>query len=192
MPEGTETGIKWWMRYVVVPILGGGGIIAMIIAVIQRPTPSGLPVVSQPLNRIPTVAEPSKSVEKVKDAPRASQKKPRPDPNIGFYAISENSGIQRKGISVVLGETVTFYWSVDHRGDHLTLECGQIERAPGPHGETAYIYHRTDPGSKTWKNLASAGKQEVEVNWDFYACGLSDNVANVGYGLIEIHGVPAN
>jgi hypothetical protein len=36
MPDTSETGIKWWMRYVVVPVLGGGGIIAIAVAVIDR------------------------------------------------------------------------------------------------------------------------------------------------------------
>jgi hypothetical protein len=34
MSNNTETGAKWWLRYVVVPIIGGGGIIAIMVALI--------------------------------------------------------------------------------------------------------------------------------------------------------------
>lgn len=30
-----ETGVKWWIRYVVVPIIGGGGIVAIIVALLS-------------------------------------------------------------------------------------------------------------------------------------------------------------
>src|SRR6266849_10345534 len=39
MPEDTESGFKWWMRYVIVPIIGGGGIIAIVVAIVERPKP---------------------------------------------------------------------------------------------------------------------------------------------------------
>jgi hypothetical protein len=32
-----EKGIKWWLRYVIVPILGTGGIVAVVVAVLSRP-----------------------------------------------------------------------------------------------------------------------------------------------------------
>lgn len=35
MPD--ETGLKWWIRFVIVPIIGGGGIIALIVAYGSRP-----------------------------------------------------------------------------------------------------------------------------------------------------------
>lgn len=41
MPE-IESGLKWWMRYVIVPMIGGGGIIAIVVAVIatyDKPKP---------------------------------------------------------------------------------------------------------------------------------------------------------
>jgi hypothetical protein len=31
-----ESGLKWWVRYVIVPIIGGGGVIAIVVAVIER------------------------------------------------------------------------------------------------------------------------------------------------------------
>jgi len=35
-----ESELKWWIRFVVVPLLGGGGVIALIIAFMQRPDES--------------------------------------------------------------------------------------------------------------------------------------------------------
>jgi hypothetical protein len=35
-PEGTERGLKWWLRYVVVPLVGGGGVIAIFVALLER------------------------------------------------------------------------------------------------------------------------------------------------------------
>ena len=37
MPD-EEIGWKWWIRYVVVPLIGGGGIIAIIVALLAGPT----------------------------------------------------------------------------------------------------------------------------------------------------------
>ena len=33
----SETGLKWWLRYVVVPLVGSGGIVALIVAFLNRP-----------------------------------------------------------------------------------------------------------------------------------------------------------
>lgn len=31
-----EAGHKWWLRYVVVPLIGGGGIVAVVVALLNR------------------------------------------------------------------------------------------------------------------------------------------------------------
>jgi hypothetical protein len=36
MADG-EHGYKWWVRYVLVPLIGGGGLIALVVAIINRP-----------------------------------------------------------------------------------------------------------------------------------------------------------
>lgn len=38
-----EIGFRWWLRFVVVPIVGGGGIVAIIVALLSRPDPTGKP-----------------------------------------------------------------------------------------------------------------------------------------------------
>lgn len=50
----SEHGLKWWVRYVIVPIIGSGGVIAIIVALLNRPPP------------IPQSPVPSPRVEQLK------------------------------------------------------------------------------------------------------------------------------
>jgi hypothetical protein len=34
-----ESGFRWWARYVIVPIIGGGGLIALMVAYVEHPHP---------------------------------------------------------------------------------------------------------------------------------------------------------
>ena len=46
-----EAGYKWWLRYIVAPLIGGGGIVAVVVALISIP-PNEQPVetvIPQPL-----------------------------------------------------------------------------------------------------------------------------------------------
>jgi hypothetical protein len=38
---GDETGLRWWIRYVVIPLIGGGGIVGLWLALSQKPSPPG-------------------------------------------------------------------------------------------------------------------------------------------------------
>jgi hypothetical protein len=38
-----EKGYKWWLRYVIVPLIGGGGVIALIVALLGQSQPSVAP-----------------------------------------------------------------------------------------------------------------------------------------------------
>jgi hypothetical protein len=42
-----EKGAKWWFRYVIVPIIGGGGAIAIITAMIEHPSESTRPAITE-------------------------------------------------------------------------------------------------------------------------------------------------
>jgi len=45
MAGENESGFKWWMRYVIVPLIGGGGVIAILVAKIEHPTqPRAVPI----------------------------------------------------------------------------------------------------------------------------------------------------
>lgn len=53
--SNSETGYKWWLRYVVVPLIGGGGIIAVIVALISRsPTE---PPLQEGISQLPVTEE---------------------------------------------------------------------------------------------------------------------------------------
>lgn len=41
-----EKGAKWWIRYVVVPLIGGGGIIAVVVALIPQHPSSNSPIIN--------------------------------------------------------------------------------------------------------------------------------------------------
>jgi hypothetical protein len=41
MPE-TESGYKWWIRYVLIPLIGGGGLVALVVALISKTGTQGL------------------------------------------------------------------------------------------------------------------------------------------------------
>jgi hypothetical protein len=43
MSTSQESGIKWWLRYVLVPLVGGGGVVALIVAAVLRPDPAQPP-----------------------------------------------------------------------------------------------------------------------------------------------------
>src|SRR5215471_15849221 len=32
-----ESGYKWWIRYVIVPLIGGGSVVALLVAYLNRP-----------------------------------------------------------------------------------------------------------------------------------------------------------
>lgn len=86
MAETTESGFKWWMRYVVVPIIGGGGIIAIVIA-LMSPRP-----------------------ENVKPSGEGSGAE-----NVEFYIERGNgTATDQNYLEVPRGETVTVHWKVSN------------------------------------------------------------------------------
>src|SRR5580704_9577056 len=54
--EKQETRLQWWMRYVVVPLVGGGGAIALVAAYIGRPPVSPAPAQQPTVNTSPQVS----------------------------------------------------------------------------------------------------------------------------------------
>jgi len=97
MGDEKETGIKWWMRYVIVPLIGGAGVLGVFIAYIGKPpaTPEKPSAQSQivqaqsmqPQN-VPSTTSPAaeppagkKSAEEIKPEPVRSAVKTRPAPS---------------------------------------------------------------------------------------------------------------
>jgi hypothetical protein len=69
MAEATETGIKWWMRYVIVPLIGGAGVFGIVIAYIDRPrTEAEKP--SAPALTLPAAQEPFEPKKTEADKPQ--------------------------------------------------------------------------------------------------------------------------
>jgi hypothetical protein len=105
MSEAVETGIRWWLRYVVVPIIGGGGIVAIVVALIQKPREPAHPA-----------QETSVSAASV---PTSS-----PIQSLEFYATGGNSvGPQSESIEATDGQTVVFHWRVVRVSGGLMLVC---------------------------------------------------------------------
>ena len=52
-----EKGLKWWLRYVIVPMLAGGGVLATLVAFLLRPPTQ--PSISKGVERAP--APPARS-----------------------------------------------------------------------------------------------------------------------------------
>ena len=62
-----ETGARWWIRYVVVPLIGGGGVVAIVVALVQKSDPvphPRQPTASQATPSPAPVVKPAKESER--------------------------------------------------------------------------------------------------------------------------------
>ncbi len=102
-----ETGLKWWLRYVVVPLVGGGGLVAVFVAVLTRP-PSSVPTpIPLPSALPPTpgrLAEPS-------DHPRT------PSPAATALPTAASPGLEPHDARVEVEKLVARWCSAWLRGD---------------------------------------------------------------------------
>ena len=82
MGEEPESGLKWWVRYVIVPVIatlvGGGGVAAYIFATKDRPP----------------------------------QEQPKTENESVFFASSKSSAHVEKEIVIPMGQNVTLHWEV--------------------------------------------------------------------------------
>lgn len=68
-----ESGYKWWLRYVLIPLVGGGGLVAVVVTAISRPgvvgressTSSGSQSSQAPLPEASKQQDPVADVEKL-------------------------------------------------------------------------------------------------------------------------------
>lgn len=85
MPD-SEDGLKWWIRHVIVPLIGGGGLVAIVVALINRP-PS--PPVVGPSAVAPQASVPSSS------ATQAAEMSPVPmQPALGARILRESEVVR--------------------------------------------------------------------------------------------------
>ena len=136
-----EHGAKWWIRFVIVPLIGGGGLIAIMVAFINRPTTQGpAPIVKGPsYNEVHSAsAQPprreaqasrtsaemvsSKPAETAQDPPVASERKP--------ISSSPEPAASTAPAELGVFKTDTYTLRVEylrHAGDYgtapMTLEC---------------------------------------------------------------------
>lgn len=74
--QASEHGVRWWFRYVVVPIIiGGGGVVSLIVAWIARvpapPAPS--PSVQQVVTSTPATGTPAAAVVRTQEGITVNQ-----------------------------------------------------------------------------------------------------------------------
>lgn len=65
----TESGLKWWMRYVIVPLIGGSGVVAIIVALISAKKDSE-PTNSPKQSQADSMQQSSKDATSPKDSLR--------------------------------------------------------------------------------------------------------------------------
>jgi hypothetical protein len=142
--DGPETGLKWWLRYVFVPLIGGGGIIAIIAALISQPGATIKP--AERASSTPTVVQKPEATPEVQRTP--SHHKVTADPR---PAKSENTQ-----------ETKPLAPQVVEQPDKPDLDALQF-----------YIYDRTigGPLDRTTTNYLGRSfslphEQKFSLRWD--------------------------
>jgi len=65
----SESGFNWWIRYVIIPLIGSGGIAAVVVAIINRP-PNQQPATQS------SIAGPQ---ERAQTSDRTATPEPNPD-----------------------------------------------------------------------------------------------------------------
>jgi hypothetical protein len=102
MPD-SEGGLKWWLRYVIVPVIGGGGIIAIWVSVREHPSaPAAAP------QNVTSSTLPNNS------KPNAEHPPNRFDDSVEFYASSALEQHEEHDLKVKQGETVLLHWNVQN------------------------------------------------------------------------------
>lgn len=91
MAEG-ESGYKWWIRYVVVPLLGGGVVVALVTAYLSRPVPTTAPNRPTPATASPRGSKPP--------TPRSTQAGPDPQPTEVGSAKSAGTASDPSAVAV--------------------------------------------------------------------------------------------
>jgi hypothetical protein len=106
--DNNETGAKWWLRYVVVPIIGGGGIVAIIVALLSgRPKLDNFPLQIDRHEEIPysySFREPSLDFAATWHGWGVS----KDTGNIPFAGFNMKVGKESHDVDLVENETYTF------------------------------------------------------------------------------------
>ncbi len=113
----SETGWRWWLRYVIVPLIGSGGVVAIVVALIMsRGNHSGSNALqserdqkeySQIVNHSPTPTP----TAVVQPAPDASPQKQTVEPE-RFYLSSDSVKSATRRVWINAGTTVVAHWNI--------------------------------------------------------------------------------
>jgi hypothetical protein len=163
-----EKGAKWWIRYVAVPLIGGGGLIGCLAAVIGilpsfRPaltsTTVSLPQQAPPkptpqnTNQSPTVVPSSTERSDSQQTPDTAKKEDSRSGITIFFDVNldtdERDGYVCETVAVVLSiDGVVFEQPLDKFHEHAVIEVPL--NAPGEHNYTLFTKtryeHRYVPG----------------------------------------------
>jgi hypothetical protein len=149
MPE-QESGLKWWLRYVIVPMIGGGGAIAIIVAMISRPVdhpplvhydpPSATggrlltPATTSPSDNAGNNTSPSQSLS---SSPAGAYKPVQdPDPSTVIKAPSSST-------------------------------LADPDQSPGSSNTSPILYAESDKGRKSTTELVISQNEPFAVKWQF-------------------------
>jgi hypothetical protein len=129
-----ETGLKWWLRYVVVPLIGGGGVIAIIVALIGRPNHSNLATPRNEPTSVEDQAPPSKNNPPIVELPVSEPPAPQPLPHDLKIFEATASSARFEPINVLDDEVSTNTWldrwiSADGEAEGAWLELHLPEPA---------------------------------------------------------------
>jgi hypothetical protein len=134
IPETKEPEWKWWLRYVVVPLIGSGGIIAIVAAIIMRPVPPTHPQgASERINPSPALSpnsQPTKTVtpNAVSGSPATEKSenttKTKHTGTIAEFYLKKRDGeiITSRG-SMRNGQTAAAFWDIKNPKGDLFYGC---------------------------------------------------------------------
>lgn len=103
----SEECLKWWPRYIIVPLIGGGGIIVIMVAIISRPqfprntVPHGAPI-NQVISGTPAEKTPDKNTQS------------RTEPLIDYTHPQTNDATTQRpfGAALKLEDTTGQHWKL--------------------------------------------------------------------------------
>lgn len=90
----SESGAKWWIRYVVVPLIGGGGLIALIVAGMDNRQKTVPPSNGAAQNTVSAVSPP---IENKENSPPSAAGKPTEDGAKLQRVVKPSSGTAQPG-----------------------------------------------------------------------------------------------
>jgi hypothetical protein len=186
MPDENESGFKWWARYVIVPLVGGGGIITLVIALMNRP--SVTPTTSSPGNNPnPTSTANLENRPKKPAVPGATETSPSAAPVVPTPASEPEKHVEIRAYS--MDNRVDGHYErlapngtrKAHSGEHVMIEWGV---SPLRTGEQLYLVIRPRSGSKDARPIQGKGQIIVQPT-EYTTYSLEYNTG--GIGRIELY-----